>query len=153
MNSLDQTDLEILKLLQENAELSIKEIAHKIYKSNASVHERIRRLKENGYIKKTVAILDRRLINCNLIAFCHVLLNNHASKTLDSFENEVIKFPEVMECYQMTGTFDFILRVVTPDIDAYHDFYRNKLANLADIATVQTFFVLSEAKSETAYPI
>ncbi|MGX7686073.1 Lrp/AsnC family transcriptional regulator [Flectobacillus roseus] len=153
MNSLDQTDIEILKLLQENAELSIKEIACKTFKSNASVHERIRRLKENGYIKKTVAILDRRLVNCNLIAFCHVLLNNHASKTLDSFEKEVIKFPEVMECYQMTGTFDFILRVVTPDIDAYHDFYRNKLANLADIATVQTFFVLSEAKSETAYPL
>lgn len=153
MNALDNTDLDILRLLQVNADLSIKEIAASIHKSNAAVHERIRRLKENGYIKRTVAILDRRLINRNLIAFCHVLLNNHASTTLQSFEEQVVRFPEVMECYQMTGTFDFILRVVTPDIDAYHTFYRHKLANLPDIATVQTFFVLSEAKSDTAYPL
>ncbi len=153
MTLLDPTDIEILRLLQKNAELSNKEIAHQIHKSIAAVHERIRKLKESGYIKRTVALLDRKMINRNLMAFCHVLLNNHATETLQSFEEEVIQFPEVMECFQMTGTFDFILRVVATDIDAYHQFYRYKLANLPNITTVQTFFVLSEAKSETAYPL
>ncbi len=81
-----------------------------------------------------------------------MLLKDHSANTLSSFENEVVKFPEVMECFQMTGTFDFILRIATADMDAYHVFYR-KLATLPNITTVQSFFVLSETKSDTAYPL
>ena len=99
-----------------------------------------------------MAILDRKKINKSLICFSHVLLNDHAAHTLIGFEKEVVKFPEVMECFQMTGTFDFILRVATTDMDAYHTFYR-KLAALPNITTVQSFFVLSETKSDTAYPL
>ncbi|MNS95051.1 Leucine-responsive regulatory protein [compost metagenome] len=122
-------------------------------KSIATVHERIRRLNEKGVIKRIVAILDRKKINRKLIAFTHVLLNDHTVDTLNQFELEVIKFPEVMECLQMSGSFDFILRIATHDMDTYHDFYRNKLAALPNINTVQSFFVLSEAKSDTAYPL
>jgi Lrp/AsnC family leucine-responsive transcriptional regulator len=153
MNDLDATDLEILKLLQKDAMLTNKEIAYQIHKSIGTIHERIRRLKDQGYIKRMVAILDRKKINKNLIAFSQVLLNDHAADTLSSFEREVAKFPEVMECFQMTGNFDFILRIATSDMDAYHDFYRNKLARLPNITTVQSFFVLSETKSDTAYPL
>lgn len=152
MTSLDPTDIEILRLLQKDAELTNKEISFKLHKSIATIHERIRRLKEQGYIKRIVAILDRKKINKGLIAFSQVLLNDHAAKTLSGFEQEVVKFPEVMECFQMTGTFDFILRIATTDMDAYHIFYR-KLATLPNITTVQSFFVLSETKSETAYPL
>lgn len=150
---LDKTDIELLKLLQQNGELSHRELALKVHKAVATIHERIRRLKEAGYIKRTVAILDRKKINRNLIAFSQVLLNDHTHETLGTFEKEVSKFPEVMECFQMTGTFDFILRIATSDMDAYHDFYRNKLSLLPNITTVQSFFVLSETKSETAYPL
>jgi Lrp/AsnC family leucine-responsive transcriptional regulator len=153
MIELDPTDLEILKLLQRDASLTNKEISYKINKSIATIHERVRRLKEQGYIKRVVAILDRKKINRSLIAFSQVLLNDHAADTLLNFEKDVAKFPEVMECFQMTGTFDFILRIATSDMDAYHDFYRNKLATLANITTVQSFFVLSETKSDTAYPL
>jgi DNA-binding Lrp family transcriptional regulator len=153
MNDLDATDLEILKLLQQNASLTNKEISYKLHKSIATIHERIRRLKEQGYIKRIVAILDSKKINRNLIAFSHVLLNDHTANTLNNFEAEVAKFPEVMECFQMTGTFDFILRIATSDMEAYHHFYRNKLATLPNITTVQSFFVLSETKSDTAYPL
>jgi DNA-binding Lrp family transcriptional regulator len=153
MNDLDATDLEILKLLQKDAMLTNKEIAYQIHKSIGTIHERIRRLKDQGYIKRMVAILDRKKINKNLIAFSQVLLNDHAADTLSSFEREIAKFPEVMECFQMTGNFDFILRIATSDMDAYHDFYRNKLARLPNITTVQSFFVLSETKSDTAYPL
>jgi len=150
---LDTIDIEILKILQHDASLTNKEISNKLHKSIATIHERIRRLKEQGYIKKVVAILDRKLINRNLIAFSHVLLKEHTASTLIEFETEVSKFPEVMECLQMTGAYDFILRIATKDMDTYHDFLRNKLATLANITTVQSYFVLSEPKSETAYPI
>jgi Lrp/AsnC family transcriptional regulator, leucine-responsive regulatory protein len=152
MNELDQTDIAILRLLQQDAELTNKEMAHQLNKSVATIHERARRLKEIGYIKCIVAILDRKKIGKGLLAFSQVLLHDHAAETLATFEKEVVKFPEVMECFQMTGTFDFILRVSTIDMEAYHIFYR-KLATLPNIATVQSFFVLSETKSDTAYPL
>lgn len=153
MNHLDETDFQILALLQKDASLTNKEISFQLHKSVAAVHERTRRLKQQGVIKRVVAILDRKKINKSLIAFSHVLLNDHTAGTLSQFEEQVAKFPEVMECFQMTGTFDFILRIATSDMDAYHNFYRNKLATLPNIHTVQSFFVLSETKSDTAYPL
>lgn len=125
----------------------------RLHKSVATIHERTRRLKEKGYIRKVVAVLDARKVGTGLIAFSHVLLNDHTRETLDNFERAVTTFPEVMECFQMTGTVDFILRIATADMDAYRDFYRNKLATLPNISTVQSYFVLSEAKSETAFPL
>jgi Lrp/AsnC family transcriptional regulator, leucine-responsive regulatory protein len=153
MSELDEIDFQILKVLQKDASLTHKEMAFQLHRSVATIHERIRRLKEEGYIQRVVAILDRKKINKGLIAFSHVLLNDHAANTLNQFEQEVAKFPEVMECFQMTGTFDFILRIATTDMEEYHHFYRNKLATLPNITTVQSFFVLSETKSDTSYPL
>ncbi|MCY1513268.1 DNA-binding transcriptional activator DecR [compost metagenome] len=152
-NELDATDLGILKLLQNDASFTHKELSARLNKSVATIHERIRRLKSEGYIRKVVAILDRKKVGSNLIALSQVLLNDHAASTLQNFEREVSKFPEVMECLQMTGAYDFFLKVATSDMDAYHDFYRNKLATLPNITTVHSFFVLSETKNETAYPL
>ncbi|AMP98159.1 AsnC family transcriptional regulator [Pedobacter cryoconitis] len=153
MTELDVTDKEILRILQINAGITHKQLSEQLYKSVATIHERIRRLKKLGYIMRTVVILDRRKIEMNLIAYSQVLLNDHAADTLKGFEDEVVKFPEVMECLQMTGSFDFVLKIATRDMDTYHTFYRQKLATLPNITTVQSFFVLSEAKSDTAYPI
>lgn len=150
---IDAIDLEILKILQIDATLTNKELAFKLNKSIATVHERVKKLKDQGYIKRIVAILDRKKINKGLIAFSQVLLKEHTAETLVKFENEVAKFSEVMECFQMTGAFDFILRIATNDMDSYHLFLRNKLATIPDISTVQSFFVLSETKSDTAYPL
>jgi Lrp/AsnC family leucine-responsive transcriptional regulator len=152
-HQLDKIDIEILKLLQKDASLTNKEIANVLYKSIATIHERVRRLKAQGYIKKFVAILDRKKINKNLIAFSHVLMKDHSAQTLNKFETEVSKFSEVMECLQMTGAHDFILKIATKDMDAYHQFLRNKLATLENITTVQSYFVLSEPKNETAYEL
>ena len=152
MNELDQTDISILRLLQHNAELTNKEIAYELNKSVATVHDRVKKLKDQKYIKRIVAIVDQNKINKGLICFSHVLLHDHAAQTLSAFEKEVVRFPEVIECFQMTGSVDFILRVATKDMEAYHSFYR-KLAALPNITTVQSYFVLSETKSDTAYPI
>ncbi|WP_432714810.1 Lrp/AsnC family transcriptional regulator, partial [Pedobacter sp.] len=141
LEELDQTDVEILKLLQIDAMQTNKEMAFKLNKSIGTIHERIRRLKEQGYIKRVVAILDRKKINRTLIAFSQVLMKEHTAVALSEFEREVAKFSEVMECFQMTGAFDFILRIATSDMDTYHLFLRNKLSTLPNISTVQSFFV------------
>lgn len=150
---LDDTDIKLLRLLQADSTLSNKQLSYKLHKSIAAVHERVKKLKAQGYIKKTVAILDRHKIGIGLISFSQVFLKAHTFEVLNEFEREVAKFPEVMECYQMAGSYDFMLRIATKDMDAYHLFLRHKLAVLPHVNTVQTYFVLSETKSETAYPI
>jgi len=150
---LDETDIKLLRILQHDATLSNKELAFRLHKSIAAIHERVKKLKQQGYIKKTVAILDRQKINMGLISFSQVFLKAHTAEVLNEFEKEVAKFPEVMECYQMAGSYDFMLRIATKDMQAYHEFLRYRLAVLPHVNTVQTYFVLSETKSETAYPI
>lgn len=148
---LDQTDIKLLKLLQQDATYSNKELSLKLHKSIAAVHERVKKLKAEGYIRKTVALLDRQKIGIGLISFSQVFLKAHTYEVLNEFETEVTKFPEVMECYQMAGSYDFMLRIATKDMEAYHQFLRHKLSVLPHVNTVQTYFVLSETKSETAY--
>lgn len=150
---LDDVDIKLLRLLQKDASLSNKELSYHLNKSIAAVHERVKKLKTNGYIKRTVAILDRKLLEIDLISFSQVFLKAHTAEVLNEFEREVAKFPEVMGCYQMAGSYDFMLRIATRDMEAYHIFLRHKLAVLPHVNTVQTYFVLSETKSETAYPI
>jgi len=150
---LDETDTKLLRILQHDATLSNKELAFRLHKSIAAIHKRVKKLKQQGYIKKTVAILDRQKINMGLISFSQVFLKAHTAEVLNEFEKEVAKFPEVMECYQMAGSYDFMLRIATKDMQAYHEFLRYRLAVLPHVNTVQTYFVLSETKSETAYPI
>lgn len=150
---LDETDIKLLRILQHDATLSNKELAFRLHKSIAAIHERVKKLKQQGYIKKIVAILDRQKINMGLISFSQVFLKAHTAEVLNEFEKEVAKFPEVMECYQMAGSYDFMLRIATKDMQAYHEFLRYRLAVLPQVNTVQTYFVLSEIKSETAYPI
>lgn len=151
MASLDNTDIKILNLLQTNARLTIKQLAIELQKSHTPVFERVKKLEEKGYIKRYVAILDPKLINRQLTAFTHVQLKEHSQKILSEFEKEAVKFHEVMECYHMTGAFDFILKIAVKDMAAYHEFLMQKLSKLPDIGTLQSFFVMSEAKHETAY--
>lgn len=153
MEKIDNLDKEILNILQRDATITIKEMAIRLQKSIATIHDRITRMKQSGVIEKTVAILNRKKVGKELLAFSHVLLKEHTIQSLTSFEETVRSFPEVLECFQMTGSFDFLLRIATLDMEEYHKFYRYKLATLPNIATVQSFFVLSETKSTTAYSV
>ncbi len=150
---LDPIDIELLRILQRDATLSNKQLSERLNRSVAAIQERRRKLREQGYIKRVVAILDRRKIDRSLIAFSHVLLTSHRRDVLQGFERDVLALDEVMECMQMTGAYDFILRVAVRDMDAYNHFLRDKLASLSNISTVQSFFVLEEARSDTAYPL
>ena len=152
-NQLHPSDKEILNVLQVDASLTCKEISFKTRKSVATVNERIRRLKEQGVIKAIVAVLDRKEIGKNVIAICQVVLNDHTNNTLEQFTGAVTKLPEVMECFQMTGNCDYLLKIAVRDVEDYSNFYNTYLAKLPNITTVQTSFVLTEIKSITAFPL
>lgn len=150
---LDKTDAQILELLQADALLTNKELADKLGKTTTPVYERVKRLEKEGYILKYTAIVDKHKIGKNLIAFTNVQLKQHSQSKISDFEKTVIKFDEVMECYHMTGVYDYLLKIIIADMPAYQDFIVNKLSKLADIGTVQSSFVMTEVKHATAYKI
>jgi Lrp/AsnC family leucine-responsive transcriptional regulator len=153
MAKFDLIDKKILMLIQYDARLTTKEMADKLGKSVTAVYERIRWLQDEGYIKGYVALLNREKIDKQLLAFTNVQLKEHAHLMLKDFEKAVVKLTEVMECYHMTGSYDYLLKIVVHDMNAYHDFILNKLAKLANIGTVQSSFIMTEVKYDTAYPI
>ena len=150
---LDATDIEILRLLQENCRLTNKEIGEKLHRTATPINDRIRKMQEWGVIKKYVAVLDHHKIDLGLIAFTHIKLKDHSEQGLNDFESEIIKSPEVLECYHMSGDYDFILRVVVADLKAYHDWLMRKLFPILSIGSIQSTFVMKEAKTQTPYPI
>ncbi|OQP54276.1 AsnC family transcriptional regulator [Niastella yeongjuensis] len=153
MEGLDQIDTQILDLLQHDARVTTKELADKLGLTITPVSVRIKKLEEAGYIKRYVAILDRDKVGKALIAFTSVQLREHTQSALKAFEQKSVKIKEVMECYRLTGNFDFLLKIAIRDMREYNDFLMNKLSTLPNIGSVQTYFVLSEGKSETAYPL
>lgn len=150
---IDQTDKGILKLLQADARLTNKEIAGRLNRSVTPIHTRIKRLQEEGYIKKYTALVEPTKIGRGLIGFIQVQLKEHSQHSLMAFQQEVVKLAEVMECYHMTGVFDFLLKIAIKDINEYNELMMQKLSQLPDVGTIQSFFVMSAAKNETAYPI
>jgi Lrp/AsnC family leucine-responsive transcriptional regulator len=149
---LDQTDQSILQLLQADARLTNKEIADKLGKSISPIYERIKWLEQEGYIKGYIALTDRSKLGLQLVAFTNVQLKEHAQTLLHAFERDVVKLPEVLECYHMTGVYDYLLKVVVADMNHYQDFIVNKLAKLPNIGTVQSSFIMTEVKYQLAYP-
>lgn len=151
MNFLpDKTDLYILDLLQEDARLTNKEIAARLGKSVTSVFERVRKLETEGYIKRYVAILDKDKLGKHLIAYTTVTLKEHRHAILADFEAKVRTFPEVLECYKMNGSFDYLLKVVVADIGEYELFSSNKLLKMDYINKIQSLFTITEIKHETS---
>ncbi|MDB5116767.1 MAG: winged helix-turn-helix transcriptional regulator [Mucilaginibacter sp.] len=152
-NELDQTDIGILQLLQNDARLTHKELAHRLHKTVTPIHLRVRKLQEEGYIKRYAAIVDPKKIGRGLIAYTQVQLKQHSQESLLAFQAEIIKLSEVMECYHMTGAFDFLLRIAISDMDEYNQLVMTKLSNMPDVGMMQSFFVMSEAKNESAYTL
>ncbi|HRG39606.1 MAG TPA: Lrp/AsnC family transcriptional regulator, partial [Bacteroidia bacterium] len=106
---LDKTDKYILKLLQDNSQVTVKEISIQTGLSTTPVFERIKRLEKNGFIKKYVAILDREKVDKGLMAFCSVVLKDHSKEAFKRFETEISKLPEIVECFKIAGSTDYLL--------------------------------------------
>ena len=150
---LDPTDLGILNLLQADGRLSNKELAYSLSKTISPIFDRRKRLEEMGYIKKYVAVLDREKITSSIVAFPHIALNSHNEEALTSFQQTVVDFPEVQECYHITGNYDFMLKIVIPDMYAYNAFLRQKISTLENVGSVHSSLVIAQAKAETGMPV
>ena len=153
LKELDATDITILNLIQKDARTTNKEISHKTRKSLSAIQVRIRKLQENGIIKKFITLLDRKKIGRGLAVFTLIKLSNYGSSALTEFQEKASVFEEVMECYHLSGDSDFILKVVVQDMDDYNQFIVSKLSVLPHIGAVKSMFVISESKYETAFSL
>ncbi len=153
MTDLDAIDRKILRVLQADASLSTSDIAERVGISQSPCWRRIQRLKDEGVIRAQVVLLDRKKIGLNAQVFAQVKLNAHGRQHLEEFSEAIRRFPEVLECYVLMGTVDFLLRIVTADIEAYERFFFEKLSRVAGIQEVNSIVALSEIKATTALPV
>ncbi len=143
---LDDKDLSILRILQRNARSTVKEIADKVHLSTTPVHERIKRMEENGVIRQYATLLDHSKVKKGLMVICYVSLRQHDKKEGSKFIQSILAMNEVIECYNISGEFDFMLKVVAESMDAYYDFHVNKLSQADNIGHVQSVFVMGVIK-------
>ena len=144
--SLDKMDLEILRLLQENARITVKEISDKVHLSTTPVHERIKRMEESGVIKQYATLVDHTKVKKGLMVICYVSLKQHSKSAGDQFIKIILELNEVIECYNISGEFDFMLKVVSEDMNEYYDFHVNKLSQIENMGHVQSVFVMGIIK-------
>lgn len=147
---LDAKDLAILRLLQDNARISVKEIAESVQLSTTPVHERIKRLEASGVIKQYATLIDGAKIKKGLMVICYVSLNQHSKKSGSTFIKLINELPEVVECYSISGEFDFMMKIVTEDMNSYYNFHVNKLSQAENIGQVQSVFIMGVVKQTHA---
>ena len=147
----DDLDRKILKILEKDSKTIAKSIAEELGLSKTPVYERIKRLEQDGFIKKYVAILDKEKIGQSITVFSFVSLETQKGAMMDDFFREVKNYPEVTECFVVGGDFDFLLKVVVENLDAHYDFAKFKLASLPIIGSVKSAFVLNEVKNDVSF--
>jgi Lrp/AsnC family transcriptional regulator, leucine-responsive regulatory protein len=143
---LDDKDLEILRLLQQDAKLTVRDIATHIHLSATPTHERIKRLERTGVIKQYAALLNHKLAGKTITVFVHVSLKKHDKKIAKAFIHGISKFDEVLECYNISGEFDFLLKIVAESMERYHKFYVNRLSEVKGIGQTKSSFVMDVIK-------
>ena len=144
--SIDDKDREILRALQQNARLTTKELASKVHLSTTPVYERVKRLEREGYIKQYATILDDAKLNMGLTGFCSVKLRQLNAECANRFTEMVRAIPEVTECYNISGSFDYLLRIQSPDMQYYQRFLLDVLGRHDNIASLESTFVMEEIK-------
>lgn len=150
---LDPFERKILRLLQEDASLSVAALAERVGLSASPCWRRVDRLEREGFIKRRVAIVDRKKVGLNALIFAQVKLNAQGRNHLDEFTAAIQAFPEVLECYVLMGSVDFLLRIVAADIDAYERFFFERLSRLPGVQEINSTVALSEIKADTVLPV
>jgi Lrp/AsnC family leucine-responsive transcriptional regulator len=147
MEALDETDLLLLKILANNSSFTTKELAAQVNLSPSPVFERVKRLENNGYIKKYIAVLDAEKFHQGFIVFCNIKLKQHDRTIGHHFVKDILGIDEVVECYNVSGDYDFILKVYAKDMKHYQDFVFNKLGSVESIGSTHSTFVMAEIKN------
>lgn len=150
---LDSTDIAILRLLQQDGRLTIKELASRVARSQTPVYERVRRLEQEGYIKGYVAILNPDKLRRGFAVICNVKLRELNRERADQFVERIRAIDEVTECYNISGAFDYMLKIVAPDMAYYRDFILNVIASLDNIQSIESTFIMATLKSGPAVPL
>lgn len=151
--NVDDLEIRILNCLQEDATLSLAEIAQAVGSSPTPCWRRIQRLRDAGVIRGQVALLDRRKIGLNTQVFAQVRLSAQGRENIEEFATRIREFPEVLECHVIMGTIDFMLRIVAADVEAYERFFFDRLSRVPGIQEINSMVALSEIKSTTALPL
>ena len=153
MDRLDKTDLQILRILQENARLTTKELAARVHLSPTPVFERLKRLDNEGYIRKYVAVLDAEKLHCGFVVFCSVKLRRLNRDIAAEFTRIVRGIPEVTECYNISGDYDYLLKIHAPDMKYYQEFTLNVLGTIDSLGSLMSTFVMDEVTHDYGIPI
>tara|TARA_Y200000002_G_C22594261_1_gene626609 strand:+ start:632 stop:1090 length:459 start_codon:yes stop_codon:yes gene_type:complete len=150
---LDSLDISILKLLQKDAKLTNKALSAKLSLSVTAIYERIKKLEKSGIIDNYVALVSKEKVERSFVAFCHIKLIQHTQDNIKKFEKEVVKIREVLECYHLSGDYDYLLKVHVKDMETYRHFMIEKLTNLHHIGSTHSMFMINQVKHTTALNI
>lgn len=150
---LDTIDIRILKQLQKNSNLTNKELSAKVNLSTTPVFERVKKLEKFGYIKQYVAILDAEKLDKGLTVFCNITLKAHTRDIGNQFVKDILVLKEVVECYNISGDYDFLLKVLVKDMKHYQNFVLNHLGAVKNIGSAHSTFVMGEIKNSYAVPM
>jgi len=153
MTDFSPIDLQILQAVQQDGSLTTQEIADQINISQSPCWRRINRLEEQGLIQRKVVILDREKLGMDVVVFATINLSTQGRDNLEEFEREVEILPEVMECYTMAGTWDYMLKIIVKDIRHYEIFVREKLTKLAHVGEIHSHIAVTEIKNSTVLPL
>jgi DNA-binding Lrp family transcriptional regulator len=152
-HELDATDLRILDELQQNARLSNVELAARVHLSPSPCLARVRALEEAGFISRYVTLLDPLALGLNVSVFIQIRLERQVERALDRFQEAISAYPEVMECYLMTGDSDYLIRVVVADVQALERLIVDELSKIPGVANIRSSFALKQVKYKTALPL
>jgi Lrp/AsnC family leucine-responsive transcriptional regulator len=151
--TLDVIDKKLLSLLQTDSKKTTKELSLKLNLSVTAVYERIKKLEREGIIDKYVVLLNKTKVEKGFVVFCHLKLIQHTKEFVTKFESEVVQLKEVLECYHVSGDYDYILKIVVKDMEAYREFLVTKLTTLQHIGSTQSTFMISEVKNTTVVEV
>lgn len=153
MIPLDHIDRQLLHFIQKDSKQTNKELSHKLGLSVTAVYERIKKLEREGVISKYVALVDKKLVDKSFVTFCSIKLLQHTKTYVVQFEKEVAKLEEVLECYHISGDYDYLLKVMVADMDEFREFMVKKLTTISHIGSTQSAFMINEVKHTTAISI
>lgn len=146
----DTTDKKLLEYLQEDSKQTNKELSNKLNLSVTAVYERIKKLEKEGFINKYVALVNKEKTEKGFVVFCHIKLVQHSQDYVIKFEKEVTNLNEVLECYHISGDYDYLLKVLVKDMAAFREFMVKKLTTINHIGSTHSMFVINEVKHSTA---
>ena len=150
---LDDIDKKLLYFLQEDSKQTNKELSNKLNLSVTAIYERIKKLERQGVISNYVTLINKRSVDKSSVAFCSIKLIQHSKDYVVDFEKEVTKLDEVLECYHISGDYDYLLKVIVSDMDEFREFMVKKLTTISHIGSTQSAFVINEVKHTTAIKI